>query len=301
MENIINHVQLIKNPNFYCKNKDTYPPFKNGLYLEEYFLKYILRNHVKTKRKYIPAYWTNFQIESWFHNKKDDMQQSLNEWIDKNPSENGYFTIIQYDDGAKLNLPKNTIIYGACSGNVPIPLIYQDINNTLIKIPKKSYHEKEILCSFVGNITCNNVYPNVRQIMFNKFQSNSSFKMINSGGWSPNVNGNLQKIFIDTTINSKFALSPRGYGRSSFRFFECFLLATIPIYIWNDKNWLPFQDIIDYDKLCIVINISQIDELENIIKRIDEEEYKNMWNYYHEIKDLFNLEGMTKQIIKCVN
>ena len=171
----------------------------------------------------------------------------------------------------------------------------------MIKFPKKSYHEKEILCSFVGNITCNNVTPNVRQIMLNLFKSNPSFKMINSGGWTPNVNGNLQQVFINTTINSKFSLAPRGYGRSSFRFFECFLLGTIPIYIWNDKNWLPFQDAIDYNKLCIVINISQINELENIIKGIDEEAYNNMWNYYNEIKHLFDLEGMTKQIIKYVN
>ena len=65
--------------------------------------------------------------------------------------------------------------------------------------------------------------------------------MINSGGWRPDVNKNLQDTFINTTINSKFALSPRGYGRSSFRIFECFELGTIPIYIWNDINWLPFQ------------------------------------------------------------
>ena len=107
----------------------------------------------------------------------------------------------------------------------------------------------------------------------------------------------MQQKYIDTTINSKFALAPRGYGRSSFRFFECFLLGTIPIYIWNDKNWLPFQNIIDYNKLCIVINISKINELENIIKNIDENGYNNMWNYYNDIKYLFELEGMTKQII----
>jgi len=133
--------------------------------------------------------------------------------------------------------------------------------------------------------------------MFNTLINNTLFKLINSGGWTSSVNGNLQQKYIDTTINSKFALAPRGYGRSSFRFFECFLLGTIPIYIWNDKNWLPFQNIIDYNKLCIVINISKINELENIIKNIDENGYNNMWNYYNDIKYLFELEGMTKQII----
>jgi hypothetical protein len=128
---------MINHSLFYCKNKDTYPPFKNGLYLEEYFLKKVTTEGIDFKRKYIPALWTNFQIEGWFESKKQEMQNSLNKWINDNPSENGYFTIVQYDDGPKLKLPKNTIIYGACSGNIPIPLIYQDINNTLPNIPKK--------------------------------------------------------------------------------------------------------------------------------------------------------------------
>ena len=53
---------MINSQLFYCKNKDTYPPFKNGLYLEEYFLNKILNENQNTKRKYIPALWTNFQI-----------------------------------------------------------------------------------------------------------------------------------------------------------------------------------------------------------------------------------------------
>lgn len=288
---------MIDNPLFYCKNKDTYPPFKCGLYMEEYFYMYI--KNIETKRKYIPALWTNFQIEPWFRNKQNEMQSSLNEWIDKNPSSNGYFTIVQYDDGPLLKLPKDTIIYGACSGNIPLPLIYQDVKNTLIHLPKKTFCEKKILCSFVGNITSNSVKPNVRKIMFESLSSN--FKMIDSGGWSASVKHHLQKIFIETTIDSKFALAPRGYGRSSFRFFECFLLGTIPIYIWNDINWLPFQDIIDYNKLCIVIHISQINNLENIITNIDECQYNNLWRYYNTIKHLFELEGMSKKIVDEVN
>jgi len=94
--------------------------------------------------------------------------------------------------------------------------------------------------------------------MFEKFIKNDKFSMINSGGWVVNVNSSLQVVFINTTIDSKFALAPRGYGRSSFRFFEIFQLGTIPVYIWNDVNWLPFQDTIDYSRLCVSIHISKI-------------------------------------------
>lgn len=288
---------MIKNHLFYCQNKDTYPPFKDGLYLEEYFLKRITESANNTNRKYIPALWTNFQIEGWFTSQKWTMQQSLNEWIKENPSNNGYFTVVQYDDGPLLELPTNTTIYGACSGNIPIPLIYQDSNFTLVSLPSKTFQEKKILCSFVGNITSNHILPNCRELMFHTFKNNPNFKIVHSGGWTPTVNKSLQDTFIETTINSKFALAPRGYGRGSFRFFECFQLGTIPIYIWNDINWLPFQNIIQYNKLCISIHITEIENLENILLNITEQAYKSMFEYYREIKHLFELEGMYQQII----
>ena len=303
-------MNLLNNPLFYCKNKDTYPPFKKGLYLEEYFLQFVKDNYSTTnnnnennilKRKYIPALWTNFQIEGWFPSQQKNMQQLLNQWVVNNPSPTGYFTIVQYDDACKLTLPNNTIVYGACSGDIPIPLIYEDINNTLDNIDKKSFKEKALLCSFVGNITSNAVLPNVRKVMMDKFSNNPNFKMIDSGGWTAIVKEKNQKMFIDITVNSKFAFAPRGYGRSSFRFFECFQLGTIPIYIWNDKNWLPFQDVIDYNKLCICIHISEIDNLEKRLESISEKEYSDMFSYYEEIKHLFTLKGMTKQIIEEIN
>lgn len=289
---------MLHNNLFNCPNKDTYPPFKNGLYLEEYFYNKYFNDQPNLKRKYIPVKWTNFQIEGWFQHKKNEMQQLLDEWIQNNPSEQGYFTIVQYDDGPLLKLPENTIVYGACSGNIPIPLIYEDKNNTLNSFSKKSFNDKQILCSFIGNITSNYVMPNVRQEIFNIFTNNSNFKILNSGGWTPSVNKNLQDLFINTTINSKFALAPRGYGRSSFRFFECFNLGTIPIYVWNDINWSPFQNIIDYNKLCIVIHVSELYNLEKKLLSITEEGYNNMFKYYEEIKHLFELEGMCNEIIK---
>lgn len=282
---------------FYCRNKDTYPPFKNGLYMEEYFLKNFLENKPKLSRVYIPALWTNFQLESWFESYKPEMQKYLDEWVQQNPSDTGYFTIVQYDDGPLLQLPPNTVIYGACSNDIPLPLIYEDKNNTLQSMPKKSFHEKQILCSFVGNITANHVLPNVRAHIMHYFSGKPGFQMINSGGWKPDVNKDLQAIFINITLDSKFAFAPRGYGRGSFRFFECFQLGTIPIYVWNDKNWLPFQNIIDYDQLCIQMHISEIEGLEAKLLSIDERKYEAMWVYYQSIKYLFTLEGMTAQII----
>ena len=99
---------MLKNNLFYCKNKDIYPPFKCGMYMEEYFLDKYKNNidNISTKRLYIPVLWTNFQINSIFKYYKRIMQNDLNKWIIEHPSSNGYFTIVQYDDGPLLKLPK---------------------------------------------------------------------------------------------------------------------------------------------------------------------------------------------------
>jgi hypothetical protein len=288
-------LNLIKNNLFYVKNKDIYPPFKNGNYMEEYFLRFMIHNNLKydkNNRLYIPALWTNFQIEDWFDNKKEGMQNILDNYILNNKCENGYFILVQYDDGPKLRLPENTIIYGACNGNIKLPLIYEDIENKLENITKINFSEKNILCSFIGTYT-----HNVRYLLYNKFNNNENFKFNIKQNWSSNISNDEQNNFILTTINSKFALAPRGYGRSSFRFFEILKLGTIPIYVWDDIEWLPYMEIIDYSKICISININEIDKLENILLNIDENKYNEMINNYNNMKYIFGLEFMAKYII----
>lgn len=287
-------VKLINDELFYTKNSVTYPPFKNGYYLEEFFLNYMQKNKLnydKNGRMYIPVLWTNFQIEGWFQEKKTCMQEKFDEFIHNNPCENGYFTVVQYDDGPLLNLPQNTIVYGACSGNNPIPLIYEDVTNTLSNIQRKKYSEKTILCSFVGTIT-----HIVRQIMIETLFSKNNFIINIKNEWSTNIPKNNQDSFIDVTVNSKFALAPRGYGRSSFRFFEIYKLGTIPIYIWDDIEWLPYKEIIDYSKICISIHVTKINELETMLLNIDEEKYNNMWLEYEKVRHMFELDYLSSYI-----
>jgi len=292
-------LSLIQNKLFYVNNSVTYPPFKCGYYMEEYFLNYMINNKLKydkNGRLYIPILWTNFQIESWFQNVKNEMQQILDKYINENHCENGYFTVVQYDDGPLLKLPANTIIYGACSGNIPLPLIYEDNKNTLFNIlsnNKKPFNEKSILCSFVGTNT-----HKLRKNMANILCNSEYFKIYIKNTWSTDINVDLQQLFIDNTLNSKFALAPRGYGRSSFRFFEIFQLGAIPIYIWDDIEWLPYKDKIDYSKICISISECDIEKLESILLNIDENQYNTMKNEYEKIKYIFELEYICKYVLE---
>ena len=284
----------ISNELFISNTDIQYPPFKNGQYMEEYFLNYVRTKEIsqdKQGRKYIPALWTNFQTAHWFPNACEEMQRALDKWINDNPSKMGYYVVVQHDDGPMLRLPTNTKIYGACTGNIPLPLIYEDVENKLENIDKKTFKNKNILCSFVGSIT-----HGVRKNIIDMYESNPRFKFVSRNGWTNNVQKEDQTTFIDYTVNSKFALAPRGYGRSSFRFFEIFKLGTIPIYVWDDKNWLPYSDIIDYDSFCITLHISEIDILEEICLGINDKKYEKMVLKYQEIKHIFEMEYMCEYI-----
>ena len=298
-ENTDYKLSLIPSPLFYCQNKDTYPPFKKGLYMEEYFMEYMKRNRIqysKSGRFYIPSLWTNFQIESWFRHKKIDMHYCIHDYYRNNYNEKGYFVVVQHDDGPDIGLPENSRICGACNGDIILPLIYQDIDNKLETLwNKKSFQDKSLLCSFIGSIT-----HHTRQRIIDKFNNNSNFYISTSNNWSASIDSNKQEHFIETTLKSKFALAPRGYGKSSFRFFEIFKLGTVPIYVWDDREWLPYKDILDYSKICISIHINEIDTLEEKLLSVTEEKYNEMLEEYQKVKHMFELEYMCEYIVNTV-
>jgi len=289
-------MKIINHPTFYIECHCTYPPFKNGLYLEEYFFRSMQQNGLekdKNGRRYIPAFWTNFQINPVFRNQNVqlEMYQALNRFIRENPCKAGYFTVVQHDDGPSFPLPPNTLIYsGGGTGHIPIALMYEDISQTLVSKCKErnlGFHDKTILCSFIGNDT-----HVVRKKMTEILSGKPGFDIQTKTEWAEVVAKEKQNHFIETTLKSKFALAPRGYGRTSFRFYEILQLGTIPIYIWDDIEFLPYKECIDYSKFCISIHVDEIDTLESRLLAIDETKYIEMGREYERISNVFSLEFM---------
>jgi len=193
-----------------------------------------------------------------------------------------------------FELPRNTRVYAAGgTGDIPLPLIYEDENNTLSSIPKLGFRDKNILCSFVGSAT-----HYVRNVMREVLSRSPQHFELHMDRWTNNVQMQQQRKFVDVTRRSKFCLAPRGYGRTSFRFYEAFQLGSIPIYIWDDVEWLPYKELIDYDKICVSIHVSKLWELEERLLSIDEAAYQKMWEEYEKIKWYFTLEGMTTYICR---
>ena len=277
-----------------------YPPFKNGRYMKEYFYDYIMthKDEIESNLVYIPAFWTNIQTHPNFQGMKDNYNVLLKRSYSLMPEDTKYFTIVQDDSSVQLNLPPNTTIYGACNGNIPLPLIYEDITHKLINTQRPPVRRQ--LASFVGTHT---THP-LRMEIFRLFGRKNDIKFITKGDWTNAVPVNLADIFINYTLQSKFCLAPRGYGRSSFRFFEAMLLDTVPVYFWDDIEWLPYKDVLDYSKFSVSIHHSDIPRTAEILKSISNEKYISMVEELKRVRHYFTLEGMSEYIctkIKSTN
>ena len=93
-------------------------------------------------------------------------------------------------------------------------------------------------------------------------------------------------------------MSPRGYGRSSFRLYEAIQLGSIPVFIYDHK-WLPFEDEIDWNEFSVLIDINNIQNIDIILSSYTPEKIKQMQdNLYNYWINNFTMESICKKIIK---
>ena len=271
-----------------------YPPFKNGRYMEEYFYDYMMnhKDRINSDRVYIPAFWTNIQIHPGFQSMRDGLNILLKRAYSLMPEGTKYFTIVQADLGVELFLPKDTLVFGACYGDIPLPLIYEDTSNKLLNVPRNNLSLKKFLASFVGTYTTHELRVN----MYNMLNKKEGFYFGGRNLWSNKISDSLADKFIQTTLESKFSLAPRGYGRSSFRFFEAMLLDCIPVYFWDDIEWLPYKDVLDYSKFSVSIQEADMSRTYDILRSISEEKYRSMLEEMRKVRHYFTLEGMSDYI-----
>ena len=272
-----------------------YPPFKKGRYMEEYMYDYLVskQDSIQTSLIYIPVFWTNMQNHPGFQQMKEKYQILLDAALKKMPPTSKYFTIVQHDDGPQLQLPKDIIIFGACTGTIPLPLIYEDTSNYLNEISKD--RSKSIFLSFIGSYT----HP-IRKELVNCLSMKKDIYWYTKDTWTPSIPEKDAELFVERTLASKFCLAPRGYGRSSFRFFEAMQLDTIPVYVWDDVEWLPYKEILDYSTFAVSIHKKDIKKLYDILQSISDEKYRSMVENLKQLRHYFTLEGMAEYIVNRI-
>lgn len=268
----------------------SYPPYHIGSDMEKYFFEYYTKNKLKTDRIYLPIYWTNL-----YNNKNSSVTygKMLQDYLTTLDPNLKYFTICQHDDAPREILPKNTFVFSGSgriyetkpnNNYIPIPLICSPIIS-----PDKS-RVRDIFCSFVGSDT----HP-IRTEIRKALASNEKF-LISTHTWEADINKDRESEFIDTTERSIFTLCPRGYGLASFRLFEVMQLGSIPVYVY-DTPWLPYENEINWEEICVLVHKSDIRNIPNILDGIPEEKISRMLEMAKLTYDnWFSLNGMCTKV-----
>ena len=266
--------------------------------MEEYIYAFFCEHaeEISSEWIYLPVFWTNLQNHPGFATQKGKYQLLLDRVIHTYPVGSRFFTCVQHDDGPGLRLPVGTVVYGACSGDISLPLLYEDRSERLLSAPRRAFGERDILASFVGTM---GTHP-VREAMRKALESCDRVYLHSRGTWSPSVPEEDAGRFIEVTSRSRFCLAPRGYGRSSFRFFEAMLLDVVPVYVWDDVEWLPYKEEIAYNRFCVSVHVSELPGLYDRLAGIQEKEYEEMLEEMRRVRSWFGLEGMSRWVRRQV-
>lgn len=299
---IIQEVPSTFQPNY----RSVYPGYSSGKHIEEILYEYFLRNKdtIYSDYIYLPIFWTSFYIRRNYAANINDLYEFL-ETLDKTKK---YFTIVQYASGiyiknfdlnikvicaggGGLNIKNNEIrvvnypeavghTFCGNSGDVIIPLICNPLF-PYINI------EKNILCSFMGRFETHVCRLKMRDCLKN----NENIKMFKSTNFE-----NYKQILN----RSVFSLAPRGFGLTSFRIYEALLAESIPIYIWEDKKVLPFEDKINWDDIAIIIHSDDIDKISNILETMTPEKINKMVENIRKVKYMFSFDYSFKYICEKI-
>ena len=286
--------------NFQPNYKSDYPSYSSGRNMEEICFEYfsLFKDNIVSDYIYIPIFWTSYYVKQNYANDIDELYN----WLDTLDKSKKYFTIVQYASGIFVrNFSLNILVFSAGGGGLNIKndstsreVSFYELNRHIFFGNKADYDipliclplfpsintNKDIFCSFMGRFDTHKC----RIDMKNLLENNPNFKFFDS------VNFEQYKIIINRSI---FTLAPRGYGYTSFRIYEAIMGNSIPIYIWEDKQILPFSDIINWNDIAIIINSSEIENLSQILKNVNIAEKQNNIS---KVKEMFTFKYICNYI-----
>lgn len=156
-----------------------------------------------------------------------------------------YITVSQHDHGilnpilkredkqAALRLTNLLVLSSGGNGHVPIPLLKQP--EGLVPLPTGP--PRRVL-TFVGGV--DGLRPARVALKHELLQSSAFTPMQREGVLFYSMNASNGR-WRDALAESAVALTPRGQGRASYSMYEIVQMGMIPLYAWDDFEWLPYR------------------------------------------------------------
>ncbi len=139
--------------------------------------------------------------------------------------------------------------------------------------------------SYQANLICS---------MNNSLRNNLAKSLMNEPGVIV-ANGLPLEHYKNALSRSRFTFCPRGIGLSSYRFFECFHLNTIPVLLADDVV-LPMKNKIDYDKVTVKIPESFSNDSRSIMLTLNSVDQSRVSQAMKSAKVHFSLLGVQMEV-----
>jgi len=82
--------------------------------------------------------------------------------------------------------------------------------------------------------------------------------------------GDIKEMWQEAMVDSRFSLTPRGYGRTSYHLAEILLLGLVPIHVYTDMPWIPYRRL--YDRFGFVTTVDGLPKLLDELRLMGDEE-----------------------------
>ena len=264
------------------------PPHSNsgydGPWVENNFYNYWIshRGNFDTTLVYLPIFWTDVCVQY------PDMYKTIETFLQTLDTSLQYFTVIQNSNGFdSLKIPENLSLTLFAAGTNAYPSKYTIHPIPLLK-KELRFHEgkRNTLVSFAGTVKGFSDYKGIRSKMV---------ALMVEYGWKLYSGSQWEQVMGDST----FSLCPRGWGPTSFRLFECIQNGSIPIIIWDDTLFLPYD--LDWASFCVILHADDIETLGDVIKEISPEKIREMQNNMTAVRYMFTQEYVSGYIHTEIN
>lgn len=233
-----------------------YPSYSKDWGVEQDFLEYLERSDYLTKNQatashhYLPIFWTRYWVQK---NYGRSGVSELNLYLKSlELDQDKLFTICQYDDGPLIDLAFGKGLYLSSrkteSLGIDIPLIASNLPKLWTRKSKK------YLMSFAGRFDTHPIRMDLKSAAVGNINVHIAHGQLNSRQFA----AMLQKSLV--------VLCPRGYGGSSFRFYEAMQAGSVPCLI-GDIDTRAFKSQIPWEKISFYFKTPR--QAINTIEKMD--------------------------------
>lgn len=247
------------------KSPFRYPRYAQDFGIEQDFLEYLKSVYPRTVQDlndadfvYLPVFWTRLHVMNDYGRLGlDELQAAVKPLLKSSVK---MFTVCQYDDGPLVDLEDTLVFLGSrmSTNGLDAPLLASPLPNRLWS--RKPVH-RDIKASFSGRLNTHFI----RQQLFEVAGERDDI-YISPRSLRP-------RSYAALLARSKLALSPRGYGGSSFRFFEALQMGAVP-WLIGEQDVRPFKSQIDWDNISFYSK--NVEEFMNIYEELTSQDIDRM-------------------------